>query len=225
MSPSGTNDEHRVVVLGRPGSGKGTQSARLARRLGASHISTGDLFRATVALDTPLGRTVRSLLNSGDLVPDDLVLGLVDDALAEQGANGFVLDGFPRTVGQAEQLIELLHPATLDVALDLVVSSDVARTRLLGRRVCSECGRTTDVVDDPVIRCTACGGTLTVRPDDEAATVSKRLAGYDELAAPLVAWLSARGLLVSIDGYGSPDAVAARIDAARALPCAGDLVS
>ena len=208
----------RVLVLGRPGSGKGTQCARLARSLGVPHISTGDLFRATVARDTPLGRMVKGYMDAGELVPDDLVVDVVDDRLGAEGAAvGFVLDGFPRTVAQADQLADLLLPSTLDVAIDLVVPPEVARERLLRRRVCGDCGRATGLdVDVTPDRCGECGGFLAVRHDDEASTVSRRLALHDEESGPLLAWLTARDLLVSIDGHGTPEEVAGRIDAACA---------
>jgi len=213
-TPSGP----RVLVLGRPGSGKGTQCGRLAEQLGVPHISTGDLFRATVALDTPLGRVLREYMDAGDLVPDDLVLDIVDDHLGADGAaRGFVLDGFPRTVPQAEQLFDLLDPCTLDLAIDLVVSAEVARERLTRRIVCGDCGRPTgpDVTDETG-PCGECGGLLTVRGDDDASTVSRRLALHDELTGPLLAWLDAQGLVTQVDGLGSTEEVAARIDEACA---------
>lgn len=218
----------RVLVVGRPGSGKGTQCARLARRLGVGHISTGDLFRETVARDTPLGRLVRGYLDAGELVPDDLVVDLVDDALGPEGATlGFVLDGFPRTVPQVQQLFDLLGPHPLDLAIDLAVPAAVARARLAARLVCGDCGRSTgpDAADGP---CGECGGAIAERADDDASTVARRLALYDELTTPLLEWLAARSLLVTLDGLGRPDEVAARVDAAcdrRLLQGSRDLAS
>lgn len=208
----------RVLVLGRPGSGKGTQCHRLAALLDVPHISTGDLFRATVALDTPLGRVLDGYLRAGELVPDDLVLDIVDDHLGPDGAGrGFVLDGFPRTVPQAEQLLDLLHPHPLDLALHLVVSRQVAAERLTGRAVCGDCGRPTGPASPETAGpCGECGGLLTIRDDDTASTVSRRLAVHDELTGPLVSWLEARGLVTDVDGLGAPDVVAARVDVACA---------
>jgi adenylate kinase len=204
----------RVLVLGRPGSGKGTQCGRLARRLGVPHISTGDLFRETVARDTPLGRTVRGHMEAGELVPDDLVVDVVDDRLGTRGAAaGFVLDGFPRTVPQAEQLVEMLEPYALDLAIDLVVPAEVARFRLAARLVCGDCGRSIRP-GASAEECGDCGGTAAERADDDASTVARRLALYDEVTAPLLTWLDERNLLVRIDGLGHPEEVAARIDAA-----------
>jgi len=208
----------RVLVLGRPGSGKGTQCARLAQHLGVPHISTGDLFRATVARDAPLGRMVKGYMDAGELVPDDLVVDVVDDRLGSDGAAiGFVLDGFPRTVTQAEQLADLLLPHTLDAAIDLVVPPDIARARLLHRRVCADCGRPIGPEGDDIPEiCEDCGGILVVRHDDDPTTVTRRLALHDAEAGPLLAWLTARDLLVHVDGTGTPQEVAARIDAAGA---------
>jgi adenylate kinase len=189
---------------------------RLAQSLSVPHISTGDLFRATVARDAPLGRMVKGYMDAGELVPDDLVVDVVDDRLGADGAAvGFVLDGFPRTVAQADQLADLLLPYTLDVAIDLVVPPEVARDRLLRRRVCGDCGRATGLESTAtLVRCGECGGLLAVRHDDEASTVSRRLALHDEESGPLLEWLTQRELLVSVDGDGAPDAVGARIDAA-----------
>ncbi|MFM8302874.1 MAG: adenylate kinase family protein [Actinomycetota bacterium] len=206
----------RVLVVGRPGSGKGTHGRRLAQRLGVPHISTGDLFRATVALDTPLGRVLRGYLDAGDLVPDDLVLDVVDNRLAVDGvAAGFVLDGFPRTVPQAEQLLDLLDPYALDLVLDLVVTPEVALERLTQRSVCGDCGRSAGpAVTAEIGPCGDCGGILSVRADDDAPTVSRRLAVHDEQTGPLVAWLEDRAVVARVDGLGSPDEVATRIDVA-----------
>jgi len=217
----------RVLVLGRPGSGKGTQCARLAQHLGVPHISTGDLFRATVALDAPLGRMVKGYMDAGELVPDDLVVDVVDDRLGADGAaTGFVLDGFPRTVAQADQLADLLLPHTLDAAIDLVVPPEMARARLLHRRVCGDCGRPTGPEGDAIPEiCDECGGILLIRHDDDASTVSRRLALHDAEAGPLLAWLTARDLLVRVDGTGTPEAVAARIDAAIAHLLLSDVTS
>jgi adenylate kinase len=229
-----TREGPRVLVLGRPGSGKGTQCGPLAHRLGVPHISTGDLFRETVARDTPLGRMVSAYMDSGDLVPDDLVLDVVADRLGPRGAAiGFVLDGFPRTVLQAEQLEEMLEPYTLDLAIDLVVPPDVARRRLASRLVCGDCGRSIGPAAPPGPRadCRDCGGAAAERADDSSSTVAHRLAVYDEITAPLSGWLQERGLLVTVDGLGQLEEVARRIDEAcdRVLgtgsPASHDLAS
>jgi len=214
MANRSTAEGPRVLVLGRPGSGKGTQCGRLATRLAVPHISTGDLFRATVARDTPLGRVVKGYMETGDLVPDDLVIDVVDDHLGPDGAAiGFVLDGFPRTVAQAEQLADLIHPYGLDLAIDLVVPAEVARLRLATRLVCGDCGRSIGP-GAAVGACGDCGGTVEERADDDASTVARRLALYDEVTGPLVGWLTDRELLMPVDGLGHPSEVATRIDAA-----------
>jgi len=213
MANGATPERPRILVLGRPGSGKGTQCARIAARFGIPHISTGDLFRETVARDTPLGRVVRAYMDAGDLVPDDLVLDVVADRLGPDGAAlGFVLDGFPRSIPQAEQLADLLDPFALDLALDLVVPADVARLRLTTRLVCGDCGRS--VGGGAIGACGDCGGSVEARADDDASTVARRLAVYDRTTAPLSDWLDRRELLIRIDGIGRPAEVAARIDAA-----------
>jgi adenylate kinase len=218
----------RILVLGRPGSGKGTQCGRLADRLGVPHIATGDLFRDTVSADTALGRVLREYMDAGEFVPDELVIDVVDDRLGPDGAAaGFVLDGFPRTVPQAEQLEELLAPYAVDLAINLVVPAEIARARLTRRVVCADCGRTAGSRGGlESVVCEDCGGPLTVREDDDRSTVGRRLALYDERTAPLVEWLERRDLLTAVDGVGAPDEVAARIDAASSvLVVADDLAS
>jgi len=206
----------RVLVLGRPGSGKGTQSARLAARLGVPHVSTGDLFRTAAVQETSLASVVRGYLDAGELVPDDLVVDIVADRLGPAGAaRGFVLDGFPRTVAQAERLVELIEPHRVDLAIDLDVPAAVVRRRLAVRRVCDHCGNAI-VSTRPAASCGACGGLLTARADDAAAVVTRRLAQYEQVTVPLLAWLAERSLLVRVDGLGAPDEVAARIAAACA---------
>lgn len=214
MTNGSTPEGPRILVLGRPGSGKGTQCGRIAERFAVPHISTGELFRETVARDTPLGRVMRGYMDAGELVPDDLVLDVVADRLGADGAaRGFVLDGFPRSIPQAEQFADLLDPYALDLALDLVVPADVARTRLATRLVCGDCGRSVGG-GGAVGACGDCGGSIEERADDAASTVARRLAIYDRTTAPLSEWLDRQDLLVQVDGLGRPDEVAARIDAA-----------
>lgn len=201
----------KMIFLGPPGAGKGTLAGIASRQLGISHISTGDLFRAAVKNDTELGKKVKSILAEGKLVPDDLTVALVRERLSlPDAATGWILDGFPRTIGQAEAL------QTID-SVDLVVNFDVddalILSRLTGRRVCKNCGRIYHVVTMPPKKeglCDDCGGPLYIRPDDQEESIKTRLAAYREQTAPLIAWYGQRGLLVTIDGSGSPDAVSAR---------------
>lgn len=201
----------KMVFLGPPGAGKGTLAGIASRQLGISHISTGDLFRAAVKDDTELGKKVKGILAEGKLVPDDLTVALVRERLSlPDAASGWILDGFPRTIGQAEAL------QTID-SVDLVVNFDVddalILSRLTGRRVCKNCGRIYHVVTMPPKKeglCDDCGGPLYIRPDDQEESIKTRLAAYREQTAPLIAWYGQRGLLVTIDGSGSPDSVSAR---------------
>lgn len=203
----------RVVFLGPPGAGKGTQAVRVAERWGVPQIATGDMLRRAVAEGTPLGREARQHMDAGDLVPDRVIIGLVGERLAEEDARkGFVFDGFPRTVAQAAALDELLEERGF--ALDRVVLFRLAErelvNRLSGRRVCGECGRNYHVAFSPPARpdvCDACGSGLHQRRDDEEGTVRRRLAVYERDTRPVVRYYRDRGLLVEISGEGSMDEV------------------
>jgi adenylate kinase len=205
----------RVVLLGPPGAGKGTQAARLAERYGAAHISTGDIFRQHAARGTELGRLARGYMEAGELVPDDVVVGMVTQSLDEH-PEGFVLDGFPRTVPQAEALDEALaeRGTPLTTVLAIVVPDDLAVRRIAGRRTCASCGRPVAAdAEASSDRCPACGGELAQRPDDEESVVRTRLGVYKEHAEPLMAFYAARGLLRRIDGDAPADDVTARAEA------------
>lgn len=195
----------RVIFLGPPGAGKGTISAMAAERLGIPHISTGDMFRAAVKGATPLGLEIKEILARGGLVPDALTIALVKERLAQPDTvRGFILDGFPRTVPQAEALEEL---GGIDAAVDFEVSDELVVFRLTGRRVCGSCGAIYHVANKPPRQediCDRCGGRLTIRNDDRPETVHARLAAYHAETEPLKSWYGARGLLLTIDG--APDA-------------------
>jgi adenylate kinase len=205
----------RVVLLGRQGSGKGTQAERLAAVYGVPHVSTGDAFRAAVKGGTGLGKTAQSYMERGELVPDDVVVGVVREHLFGPGSSsGFVLDGFPRNLFQAEALETMAAPRGIDVCVDLDVSTEEVLHRLSARRVCTNCGATYNLVSNPPKaggRCDACGGTLYQRDDDTEEAIRRRLEIYEEETAPLIAWYKQRGLLASVDATGSPDDVAARV--------------
>ncbi|MEX1009305.1 MAG: nucleoside monophosphate kinase [Acidimicrobiia bacterium] len=172
----------RIVMLGRQGSGKGTQCERLAELFGVAHLSTGALFRDAVARDTKLGRSVKTLMEAGDLVTDELVLRVVAERLARADVrtHGFVLDGFPRTVEQAEALALLLG-SQIDIAINLAVNPRVVLERLLRRRVCGDCGRAVQEPggSDPA-RCPDCGGPLVRRDDDTRPAIARRLALFEQ---------------------------------------------
>lgn len=212
----------RLVIFGRQGAGKGTQSARLSQHYGAPHISTGDMLRAAVANATPIGLEAKSYMDSGRLVPDEVMLGVVDERLAEPdvAAGGFLLDGFPRTVVQAEALGRF---ATIDVAVDLQVPEDVVLERISSRRVCKSCGRiySTDAPPTSGWTCDTCGGEVVQRDDDTPEAVAKRLAAYATDTQPTIDWYQGTGVLVAVDGLGTPDEVTTRLISAIDAHLAG----
>jgi adenylate kinase len=214
----------RVVFVGPPGVGKGTQAQRLAERRGMVKISTGDVLREAVRQGTPLGVRAKAFMDAGSLVPDDLVIGMLSERLAgDDTARGCLLDGFPRTIAQAEALGKMLERR--GEALDLVVAfeadPEVIVDRLSGRRSCPRCGKVYHVQFDPSpagARCGGCGAELVQREDDREATIRRRLKVYEEETAPLLAYYRDRGLLVLVDGTAPIDAVAARVDEALNAP-------
>ena len=204
-----------IVLLGAPGAGKGTQAARMVERYGVPHISTGDIFRKAVAAGTELGRQAKGYMDAGELVPDEVVIGIVAERLAQPDClTGFILDGFPRTVAQADALDAAL--AAAGRALDAVVSVEVPRAplieRLTSRRQCRGCGRIFSASDvEPGAACDSCGGEVYQREDDSLATVTNRLDVYERQTAPLTEYYEAKGLLRRVDGTASVDEVFARV--------------
>jgi adenylate kinase len=205
----------RLVVLGKQGSGKGTQCERLSHHYVVPHISTGEMFRAASRAGTELGRRVKGFMDAGELVPDDVVIAVVAARLDQDDtkARGFVFDGFPRTARQAEQLAVLIEPYGIDAAVDLEVPTEVALWRLAARRVCVDCGTNYSVDHPPRVDwiCDVCGGEVAQREDDTEEAIRRRLALYERDTAPLVAWYRRRGELVRVDGLGSPDEVMERV--------------
>lgn len=210
----------RVVFIGPPGVGKGTQAQRLAAAAGIAKISTGDVLREAVRNGTPLGRQAKAYMDSGALVPDDLVIGMLAERLkAEDTKAGYLLDGFPRTIPQAEALEKMLtsRGERLDRAVAFEAAPDVIVERLSGRRGCPSCGKVFHVHYDPSprgVRCGACGADLVQRDDDREETIRKRLLVYQRETSPLLAYYHARGLLTSVDGSAPIDQVAERVEAA-----------
>ena len=205
----------RMVMLGRQGAGKGTQCVRMSRHYVVPHISTGDMLRAAVREGTPLGRKAGEIMAVGGLVPDDLMIDIVDDRLDRDDttSRGYVLDGFPRTVGQAEALAEITASRPLDVVIDLDVAREVVLQRLASRRVCDDCQANYSLDAPPKYGwvCDDCGGDVVQRDDDTPAAIEMRLAEYETNTAPLIEWYGERGLLEVIDGWARTDEVTQRL--------------
>lgn len=196
----------KLILLGPPGAGKGTQAKMLTERFGIPQISTGDILRAAVKAGTPMGLKAKSFMDAGGLVPDQVVIGIVQERLQQQDCtHGFILDGFPRTTAQAEALKETLAQLqkNLDRVVSLEVDTEALVARLTGRRTCTACGRGFHVqFDAPRLDgvCDSCGGGLVQRDDDQEATIRHRLDVYAQQTSPLIAFYQNEGLLVSVDG-------------------------
>jgi len=204
-----------IVLLGAPGAGKGTQAAKIIETYGVPHISTGDILRAAVANATPLGLEAKRFMDAGELVPDSVVIGLVKDRLQEPDTEkGFILDGFPRTIAQAEALdAELVSLGKeIDAAVAITVDPEVIVARLTSRRTCRECGRITSASEGAA--CSACGGELFQRDDDNETTVRNRLDVYEKSTAPLIGHYRDHGVLHEIDGDRPVDVVWADVSGA-----------
>jgi adenylate kinase len=210
----------RVVLLGPPGAGKGTQAKLLQDEFGACQISTGDILRKAVAEQTPLGKEAAEYINRGALVPDDVIVNLVAERLKERDCEkGFILDGFPRTIPQAQGLDGILK--TMGLSLNSVLSVHVPESiiieRLAGRRTCKSCGALSHMVFNPPKKagvCDHCGGELYQRDDDREETIANRLRVYEKQTAPLANYYRERGLLREIDGVGEVDDIRARVTTA-----------
>ena len=192
-----------VIFLGPPGAGKGTQAVRVCERLGIPQISTGDILRRAMREQTPTGLAAKSYVDKGQLVPDSVVIDIVRERLAQEDcAGGYLLDGFPRTVPQAETLAQFAH---IDAVIDIDVSDEKLIERLSGRRVCPACGGTYHISHLKGDTCEKCGGKLIQRDDDKAETVLSRLSVYHAQTAPLIDYYDARGLLRKVDGSAPMD--------------------
>ncbi|MER7978822.1 adenylate kinase [Streptomyces sp. NPDC095817] len=207
----------RIVLVGPPGAGKGTQAAFLAKNLGIPHISTGDLFRANISRQTELGKLAKSYMDKGDLVPDEVTIAMAKDRMEQPDAeNGFLLDGFPRNVSQAEALDEMLSTEgmKLDAVLDLEVPEDEVVRRIAGRRICRNDSSHVFHVSYKAPKregvCDVCGGELYQRDDDSEETVRKRLEVYHTQTEPIIDYYKAQGLVVTILALGKVEEVTAR---------------
>jgi len=212
----------RIVLLGAPGSGKGTQAKKLMADRNIPQVSTGDMLREAVAAGTRFGLKAKSIMEAGELVPDEVVLGIISERLSQSDAqDGFILDGFPRTTQQALDLEELLDQMNtpLDAAVLMDVDFDILLKRLTGRRTCSLTGKLLNVYFSPqeeLDACTSAGGELVQREDDNEETISNRLAVYRENTEPLIDFYRKRGKLKTVDAEGSIDEVYDRLTAALA---------
>ena len=203
----------KIIMLGAPGAGKGTQADLLAKELRIPHISTGDIFRRNIKEGTELGRKAKEFMDAGKLVPDELTIAMLLDRIAgEDCGNGYILDGFPRTIPQAESLKKALDEKKdgIDVCIDIEVPDETIANRMSGRRSCPKCGATYHILYNKPAKegiCDACGAELVQRTDDKAETVLERLRTYHELTQPLIDYYSAQGILKSFDGTRRPDEV------------------
>lgn len=209
-----------LILLGPPGAGKGTQAQFIKEKYTIPQVSTGDMLREARKNQTELGKKAEEFMNAGKLVPDEVVIGIVDERLQQEDCTkGFILDGFPRTVAQADALSNLLKQRGQDiqVVLNFEVPETELISRLSGRRVCENCGATYHVVFNPTKtegQCDQCGGPVIQRKDDSEETVKNRLKVYQESTQPLIGYYTDKGLLKNIDGVGTSDEVSKRIEEA-----------
>lgn len=204
----------RIVLLGRQGAGKGTQCVRLSRHFVVPHISTGDILRAAVREGTELGKMAKAVIDSGQLVGDDIMVGIVAERLkADDARRGYILDGFPRTVAQAIALDDITSDSPVDMAIDLDVPRDLVLSRLSARRVCRDCGANFQATgqDPSPWTCDNCGGDVVQRDDDTPAAINQRLDLYETQTQPLIDYYGSSSRLVTVNGVGSPDDVFARL--------------
>lgn len=203
----------RIILLGAPGAGKGTQADSIKAKYPVAHISTGDILRANVQQGTPLGNSAKEYMNAGKLVPDEIIIAMMEKRLQEADCKeGFMLDGFPRTIGQAEALAGMLENLAikLDAVVSLEIDDDTVVSRLTSRRVCKQCGEIYNTVLKPSARegiCDKCGGDVIQRDDDKESVIRNRLSVFHQQTAPLINYYADKGLLVTVDATGGKDAV------------------
>jgi adenylate kinase len=213
----------RIVLLGAPGAGKGTQAKKLIEKYGMPQISTGDLLRAAVAAGTPLGKEAKSYMDKGELVPDSVVLGMVEERLKQDDCKkGYILDGFPRNTAQAEALDKMLGALkmSLTAALSVDVPFEDLMKRLTGRRTCKSCGQMYNVYFKAPAKegvCDKCSGALFQRDDDKEATIKKRLDVYTAQTEPLIGYYKNKGILKTVSGTGSIDEIFKKVTGALGL--------
>lgn len=209
----------KLIMLGAPGAGKGTQAEILSKKLGIPTISTGNILRAAVKAGTPIGLKAKSFMDAGALVPDDVIIGIIAEALqGPECEKGYILDGVPRTIPQAEAMEQ--QGVEIDWALDIEVEDDTIVERMAGRRTCEACGASFHVVNNPPKRegiCDVCGQALTVRKDDAPETVKARLATYHAQTEPLIAFYRERGKLKTVDNQPTIEATTAEIEKALGI--------
>jgi adenylate kinase len=203
----------KIILLGAPGAGKGTQAEKICAHYNIPQISTGNIIREAMKNETPAGKKAKEFVNSGALVPDEVVIEMVNDRLKQDDcANGYILDGFPRTVPQAEALDKM--GVQIDKVLDIEVADEIIMGRMTGRRVCAKCGATYHTQFNPSkdgSNCDKCGEALTIRKDDEPETVKARLHVYHEQTEPLKDFYQAKGNLVMVEGVGAVEEITAKV--------------
>ena len=199
-----------IILLGAPGAGKGTQASKISDGYALPHISTGDIFRENIKNQTQIGLLAKTYIDKGQLVPDEVTCNIVKERISRTDcANGYMLDGFPRTIVQAEALDKM---AQIDVVINIDVDLSLLLERLCGRRVCKDCGESYHISKlNGETKCSRCGGELYQRKDDNPETVQSRLDVYKAQTAPLIAYYTAKGILFNVGGSGTPDAVYAEI--------------
>ena len=198
-----------IILLGAPGAGKGTLASQIVSAYGLPHISTGDIFRENIKNQTPIGVIAKSYIDKGQLVPDEVTCKIVEERLAKEDCQkGYMLDGFPRTLAQAEMLSKI---ANIDMVINVEVDFSLIMARICGRRVCKDCGETFHTSRLQGDKCTRCGGELYQRKDDNPETVQSRLDVYEKQTAPLIAYYTEKGILFNVNGSTTPDEVFAEV--------------
>ena len=201
-----------IILLGAPGAGKGTQASKISDNYKIPHISTGDIFRENIKKQTPIGLLAKLYIDDGKLVPDEVTCNIVRERITQSDCeNGYMLDGFPRTIAQAEELDKISH---VDVVINIDVDTSLLLDRLCGRRVCKVCGESYHISRlNGETKCARCGGELYQRKDDNPETVGKRLSVYHKQTAPLIEYYTKKGLIFNVDGGATPEAVFEQISA------------